>query len=67
MANSLFGDLFLKVYTHNPELLCNPAIWHIFIWPAESDVATISQGVDTFVIRDDRIRLQTMWFTATPK
>jgi uncharacterized protein len=26
MANSLFGDLFLKVYTHNPELLCNPAI-----------------------------------------
>ncbi len=36
-------------------------------WTAVSDVASIPQGVDTFVIRDDRIRLQTVWFAAIPK
>jgi ketosteroid isomerase-like protein len=36
-------------------------------WTATSDVATIPHGVDTFVIRDDKIRLQTVWLTAVPK
>jgi hypothetical protein len=36
-------------------------------WTGVSDVATIPQGVDTFVIRDDRIQLQTIWFTVVPK
>jgi ketosteroid isomerase-like protein len=36
-------------------------------WSAESDVATMPQGVDTFVIQDDKIRRQTMWFTVVPK
>ncbi len=36
-------------------------------WTAESDVASIPYGIDTFVIRDDRIRLQTVWFAAIPK
>ena len=36
-------------------------------WSAESDVATLDPGVDTFLIRDDKIRRQTMWFMATPK
>lgn len=36
-------------------------------WAGDSDVASISQGVDTFVITGDKIRLQTVWFTATPK
>ena len=36
-------------------------------WSAVSDVATFEPGVDTFVIRDDKIRRQTMWFVMTPK
>jgi hypothetical protein len=36
-------------------------------WAAESDVATMDPGVDTFIIRDDKIRQQTMWFVMTPK
>ena len=36
-------------------------------WSAESDVAKMPQGVDTFIIRDDKIQRQTMWFTAVPK
>jgi hypothetical protein len=36
-------------------------------WAAESDTAVIAPGVDTFIIRDDKIRRQTMWFIATPK
>ena len=36
-------------------------------WSAVSDVATVPQGVDTFVIHDDRIWLQTIWYTIVPK
>ncbi len=36
-------------------------------WSAESDVAKMPQGVDTFIIRDDKIQRQTMWFTVEPK
>jgi ketosteroid isomerase-like protein len=36
-------------------------------WAAESDAAVIAPGVDTFIIRDDKIRRQTMWFVLTPK
>jgi ketosteroid isomerase-like protein len=36
-------------------------------WVGDSDVATVPYGVDTFVIRDDKIRLQTVWFTVVPK
>ena len=31
------------------------------MWKAESDVATVPYGVDTFVIHDDKIKLQTVW------
>ncbi|NPV10063.1 MAG: nuclear transport factor 2 family protein [Anaerolineae bacterium] len=33
----------------------------------DCDVATVPAGVDTFIIRDDKIRLQTGWFTVVPK
>jgi ketosteroid isomerase-like protein len=36
-------------------------------WSAESDVGTFPQGVDTFIIQDDKIQRQTMWFTFVPK
>jgi ketosteroid isomerase-like protein len=36
-------------------------------WSAESDVAKMPQGVDTFIIQDDKIQRQTMWFTVVPK
>jgi hypothetical protein len=36
-------------------------------WSAVSDVATFDSGVDTFLIRDDKIRRQTMWFRMIPK
>lgn len=36
-------------------------------WSAESDVAEMPHGVDTFIIQDDRIQRQTMWFTVVPK
>jgi hypothetical protein len=36
-------------------------------WTGVSDVATIPQGVDTFVIHDDKIRLQTAWFAVVAK
>jgi ketosteroid isomerase-like protein len=37
------------------------------IWSAECDTATFPQGVDTFVIRDDKIQRQTAWFVVKPK
>ena len=39
----------------------------LLTWTGTSDVATVPYGVDTFVIRDDKIRLQTVWFTVVPK
>jgi ketosteroid isomerase-like protein len=36
-------------------------------WTGDSDVARAPQGVDTFVIHEDKIRLQTTWFTLVPK
>ncbi len=36
-------------------------------WAGDSDVATIPQGADTFIIQDDKIRRQTVWFTVAPK
>ena len=35
-------------------------------WSAEFDGGSIPHGVDTFVIRDDHIRLQTVWFSVVP-
>jgi ketosteroid isomerase-like protein len=39
----------------------------LMIWSAECDTATMPQGVDTFVIRDDKIQRQTAWFVVHPK
>jgi ketosteroid isomerase-like protein len=39
----------------------------LLTWTGVSDVATVPHGVDTFVIHDDQIRLQTVWFTIAPK
>jgi ketosteroid isomerase-like protein len=36
-------------------------------WTGDSDVATIPHGADSFVIEDDKIRRQTVWFTVVPK
>jgi ketosteroid isomerase-like protein len=36
-------------------------------WTIVSDVATIPHGVDTFVIHDDKIWLQTIWLEVIPK
>jgi hypothetical protein len=36
-------------------------------WSAGSGVAVMPQGVGTFIIQDDRIQRQTMWFTVVPK
>jgi hypothetical protein len=36
-------------------------------WTGVSDVATVPHGVDTFVIQDDKIRLQTVCFMVIPK
>jgi hypothetical protein len=36
-------------------------------WTGDSDVATIPHGADTFIIQDDKIRRQTVWFTVAPK
>jgi len=44
---------------HGDYLLCT--------WTGESDVARFPNGVETFVIRDGKIRLQTVWFTMIPK
>jgi ketosteroid isomerase-like protein len=37
------------------------------IWSAECDTATMPQGVDTFVICDDKIQRQTAWFVVNPE
>jgi len=39
----------------------------LLTWTGVSDVATVPHGVDTFVIHDDKIWLQTVWFTIVPK
>mgnify|MGYP002063480520 CR=1 FL=1 len=39
----------------------------LMIWSAECDTATMPQGVDTFVIRDDKIQRQTAWFVVHHK
>ena len=36
-------------------------------WTGDSDGARIPVGVDTFVIREDKIRQQTCWYTVVPK
>lgn len=36
-------------------------------WSAESDTATVPQGVDTFIIRDGKIQRHTAWFVVVPK
>jgi ketosteroid isomerase-like protein len=36
-------------------------------WSGESDIASISEAVDSFVIRDDKIQRQTGWFKVVPK
>jgi hypothetical protein len=36
-------------------------------WKGACDTMTFPAGNDTIVIRDDRIRLQTVCFTAVPK
>ena len=36
-------------------------------WRADSDAGSIPNGVDTIVIRDGKIRLQTVWFSAAPQ
>jgi ketosteroid isomerase-like protein len=36
-------------------------------WSAESETVSIPQGVDTFVVRDDKIQRQTAWSPVVPK
>lgn len=36
-------------------------------WTATSSTATVNDGVDTFVITDGKIRVQSSWFTIEPK
>ncbi len=36
-------------------------------WTADAPKAKIPTGVDTFIIREDKIRLQTCWYTVVPK
>ena len=36
-------------------------------WSGDSEVATIPQGVATFIIRDGLIQRQTEWFMVVPK
>ena len=36
-------------------------------WKADSDAGTVPHGVDTIVIRDDKIRIQTVWYTIMAK
>lgn len=35
----------------------------LVVWRGNSDVATVEYGVDTFVIHDDEIHFQTIWFS----
>ncbi len=64
---------FVSTITANPNLKLTHAAHSVYgdnvlaTWTGESDVGTIPHGADTFVIRDDRIRLQTIWFTMIPK
>ncbi|MBN2002975.1 MAG: nuclear transport factor 2 family protein [Anaerolineae bacterium] len=39
----------------------------LFTWTGESDTMTIPYGVDTFVIHDGKIQLETVWLTMIPK
>ncbi len=45
--------------------LCGEAV--LCSWSGDSPAARIPSGVDSFVIRDGKIRLQTGWFTVVPK
>jgi hypothetical protein len=36
-------------------------------WKAQSEKATVEDGIDTFVFADGQIRVQTVRYTATPK
>ena len=45
--------------------VCGEAV--LCSWSGDSPAARIPQGVDSFVIRDGKIRLQTGWFTVVPK
>jgi ketosteroid isomerase-like protein len=36
-------------------------------WSADSDTVSIPEGVDTLIIRDDKIQRQTAWIKAVPK
>lgn len=38
----------------------------LFTWDGVTDAMTV-HGVDTFVIHDDKIQLETVWFTIIPK
>jgi ketosteroid isomerase-like protein len=57
MSNVHFESLGVQV--HGECVLC--------AWNAEFDGGAIPHGVDSFVIRDDRIRLQTGWFPVVPR
>ena len=39
----------------------------LLIYSGDSDVATIPQGVATFIIQNDKIQRQTEWFEVVPK
>jgi len=73
VGKAAIQDFFIKVLSAlpNAKLSGTGHIVHgdvvLTTWSGVSDVAIIPHGVDTFVIRDDRIRLQTAWFTVVPK
>jgi hypothetical protein len=64
---------FISTTTANPNLVLTPKGYTVhgdvvlLNWGGEGEVASIPHGVDTFVIKDDQIRLQTVWFAVTLK
>jgi ketosteroid isomerase-like protein len=64
---------FIGAFSSMPNLKLTGTGEHVYgdvvlcSWTADSTVASIPTGVDSFVIRDDKIRLQTGWFTVAPK
>ncbi len=59
---SAYPDLKLSITSHRVH-----GDYVLVTWTGESGAMTVPHGVDTFVIRDDRIRLQTVWMDIVPR
>lgn len=64
---------YARAFAVNPNLTIKGTGAHVCgdvvlcTWTGDSDVGRVPTGVDTFLIRDDRIRLRTVWLTLVPK